>query len=288
MAVPLWLIIGLGGVLLLGLGFLGGWAVGSNDSSSSSANDLGQFRIAPNSRIPGGGSNGGGSNGGGGGFTVPQPRTQNGNGVVLGVVTEPSSGDGARIVAVVPSSPAEAGGLQRGDVITKVGDDDVKNPAQLATRVRAHKSGDRVTVTYTRDGDTKTTTVRLANRTTIVPQFPSSPNSGGPNSGGSELRQRQPAVLSPAGVCGLPVSFVSANFDRNADRLRLWGESRSRSTMTSTGENQPSPESLLATCERTVNEPRPPREHGLNRPAAVGIALRAAEWPEFRRFTGCA
>ena len=72
-------------------------------------------------------------NGGGGGFTVPQPRTQNGNGVVLGVVTEASSGDGARIVAVVPSSPAADGGLQRGDVITKVGDDDVKNPAQLAT-----------------------------------------------------------------------------------------------------------------------------------------------------------
>ena len=74
---------------------------------------------------------------------------------------------GAAIVQVAPSSPAARAGLENGDVITAIDKGAVRDASQLVRRVRAHKSGDRVTVTYTRNGASKTVEVTLASRPQI-------------------------------------------------------------------------------------------------------------------------
>jgi S1-C subfamily serine protease len=72
--------------------------------------------------------------------------------------------DGVRITQIVDGSPAADAGLETGDVITKVDDDAVTSPAELAQRIQAKDAGDTVKVTYVRDGDTKTADVKLISR----------------------------------------------------------------------------------------------------------------------------
>ena len=106
--------------------------------------------------LPGGG-NGGGNGGGGGLPSVPD------RGVLLGVSVESIGGDtgGARVTQVVAGSPAQSGGLQAGDVITKVDDTQVSDAQELVAAIRSHGSGDQVTITYERAGQTKTVHVTL-------------------------------------------------------------------------------------------------------------------------------
>ena len=52
--------------------------------------------------------------------------------------------------------------LQRGDVITKFGDKVINDSNDLVGAVQAGKVGDRVEVTYKRNGSAATATVTLA------------------------------------------------------------------------------------------------------------------------------
>jgi putative serine protease PepD len=61
-------------------------------------------------------------------------------------------------------SPAADGGLKTGDVITKVGDTAVTNARELVNAIQAHKPGDKVTITYTRNGTSAQATVTLGDR----------------------------------------------------------------------------------------------------------------------------
>ena len=80
----------------------------------------------------------------------------------LGVrLTEPENGGGALIVGVEQGQPAAQAGLQAGDLITKVGDNNVTNAADLTAAIRTLKPGDKVTVSFTRDGEQKTAEVTL-------------------------------------------------------------------------------------------------------------------------------
>lgn len=80
---------------------------------------------------------------------------------LLGVrVSEPRSGNGARIVAVT-SSPAKKAGLKAGDVVTKVNGRLIEGADGLVAAVRSHRPGDTVKVTYVRDGSAHTTQVTL-------------------------------------------------------------------------------------------------------------------------------
>jgi putative serine protease PepD len=80
----------------------------------------------------------------------------------LGVrLTEPENGGGALIVGVEQGQPAAQAGLQAGDLITKVGDNDVRNAADLTAAIRTLKPGDKVVVSYTRGGEQKTAEVTL-------------------------------------------------------------------------------------------------------------------------------
>jgi S1-C subfamily serine protease len=72
--------------------------------------------------------------------------------------------DGAAVTDVTSGSPAADAGLKQGDVIVQIGDTQVKNSGNVATAVRKHQPGEKVTVTYVRGSDRKTADVTLVQR----------------------------------------------------------------------------------------------------------------------------
>ncbi|GAA1068956.1 trypsin-like peptidase domain-containing protein [Kitasatospora nipponensis] len=68
---------------------------------------------------------------------------------------------GAVVVTVTSGGPAAAAGLQPGDVITKVGDTPVDSLGALTTALASLSPGAQTTVTYTRDGQSRTADVTL-------------------------------------------------------------------------------------------------------------------------------
>lgn len=68
---------------------------------------------------------------------------------------------GAVIASVSATSPAQQGGLQAGDRVTEVGGTKVASMADLISILRRHRPGDRVQVSYTRDHQAHTVSVRL-------------------------------------------------------------------------------------------------------------------------------
>jgi len=78
----------------------------------------------------------------------------------LGVYTQ-SSDKGARITKVTDSSAAAKGGLEVGDVITKVDDAAVSDPSDLSAAIHSHSAGDKVTIHYLRGDQEHTTDVTL-------------------------------------------------------------------------------------------------------------------------------
>ncbi|MER5350307.1 trypsin-like peptidase domain-containing protein [Kitasatospora sp. NPDC002551] len=68
---------------------------------------------------------------------------------------------GAVVVAVAPGGPADQAGLQVGDVITKIGDTPVDSLNSLTTALASLAPGSKVTVTYNRDGQSRTADVTL-------------------------------------------------------------------------------------------------------------------------------
>jgi len=59
--------------------------------------------------------------------------------------------------AVASGSPAEKAGLKNGDVITKINDSVIGKQGGLSSVIGQYKPGDKVTVTYIRDGKEQTT-----------------------------------------------------------------------------------------------------------------------------------
>ncbi|GAA4903501.1 putative serine protease PepD [Stackebrandtia albiflava] len=69
----------------------------------------------------------------------------------------PGAVAGAVVTTVQPGSPAEDAGLVEGDVITAIGDTEVSSAADVAAAVQSRQPGDRVEITYSRDGGTSET-----------------------------------------------------------------------------------------------------------------------------------
>ena len=68
---------------------------------------------------------------------------------------------GAVVIQVQENSPADKAGLKMGDVITKIEDYDVESVARLKYYLYKYSPGEKVKVTYIRDGKTKTDTITL-------------------------------------------------------------------------------------------------------------------------------
>lgn len=82
------------------------------------------------------------------------------NRAMLGVTTEGHK-MGAEIHSITKESGAEKAGLKKGDVITKIDDKKIESTDDVTEAVRAHKPGDKVSITYTRDGKEQKTTAEL-------------------------------------------------------------------------------------------------------------------------------
>ncbi|MGW3376885.1 S1C family serine protease [Streptomyces hydrogenans] len=136
-------------------------------------------------RAAGGSGEGGGGSGGqagsiGLGFAIPVNQgkrvaeelinTGKATHPVIGVSLDMQfNGDGARVgdkgkdgtPSVTPDGPAAKAGLRPGDVITKVDGQRVHNGEELIVKIRAHRPGDALALTLTRDGRELTRTVTL-------------------------------------------------------------------------------------------------------------------------------
>lgn len=82
------------------------------------------------------------------------------NRAFLGVTTEKNE-KGARISSVEKESAAEKMGLQKDDIITKVGDTPIEGSEGLFEAIGKYKPEDKVNITYLRDGKTHTATATL-------------------------------------------------------------------------------------------------------------------------------
>ena len=83
----------------------------------------------------------------------------------LGVTVSDTRGgslqQGALVRAVDPSAAGKAAGLKPGDVITKVDNEVISDSEALVATIRGHRPGDKVTLTYVRNGQNATTTATL-------------------------------------------------------------------------------------------------------------------------------
>ncbi len=82
------------------------------------------------------------------------------NKAFLGVMTEKND-KGVMVKEVTKESGAEKAGLQKGDVITKVGDVVVTTPPELIDAISKYKPDDKVDITYLRNGTEGKTSATL-------------------------------------------------------------------------------------------------------------------------------
>ena len=82
------------------------------------------------------------------------------NRAMLGVVTE-GNDKGAEIQSVTKESAAEKAGLKKGDIITKIGNTKIKSTDDVTEAIHARKPGDKVDITYLRDGKEQKVTAEL-------------------------------------------------------------------------------------------------------------------------------
>ncbi|MEU1284381.1 trypsin-like peptidase domain-containing protein [Kitasatospora sp. NPDC005856] len=97
---------------------------------------------------------------------IKQGKVTNSGRAALGVTVRTNfdqqfQPSGAVIVAITPGGPADTAGLKVGDVITKIGDTRVDSLNALTTALASLNPGTKVTVTYTRHGETMTADVTL-------------------------------------------------------------------------------------------------------------------------------
>ncbi len=75
---------------------------------------------------------------------------------LLGVLTKPSdNGDGARIANVEKGTAADSVGLEKGDVIIKIDQQEITSAQDLSRTINHYKPGSKIVVTYLRDGQQK-------------------------------------------------------------------------------------------------------------------------------------
>jgi membrane-associated protease RseP (regulator of RpoE activity) len=93
----------------------------------------------------------------------------NTHGAFLGIQAESApqnaQHEGAIVRKVEPNSPASKAGLKRGDIITKMANQNITDFEELDSVLTEHKPGQKMPVTVLRNGQTKHLTVTLGKRT---------------------------------------------------------------------------------------------------------------------------
>jgi putative serine protease PepD len=149
-------------------------AINPGNSGGPLVNLLGQV-VGVNSAIATTGGGFGSSEAGniGVGFAIPVEqvritadqilRTGEAQYPVIGaqVRTGSDDGSGAEIQKINAGSPAEAGGLEEGDVVIAVDGDRVTDGISLIVSIRTHQPGEQIEFTVDRDGQQRTVTVEL-------------------------------------------------------------------------------------------------------------------------------
>jgi serine protease Do len=75
-----------------------------------------------------------------------------------------SDADGVFVMEVDPKGAAGEAGIKKGDVIIKINDQAVNSDARLAELIARQKPGDKITITFMREGAEKTTEAVLQNK----------------------------------------------------------------------------------------------------------------------------
>ncbi len=148
--------------------------------------------------------------------------TLGGNKAVLGIITEKKEAAGATIVEVSGGSAAEKAGLKEGDVVTAINGKKISEPQDLYETIGAMEPGDKVTVTYKRNGKEAKANATLNRREDTAPRafsFPQRP--------GRQFRFREDMPLfrgfSPEGNSGprLGLSVQDTEESNGAKVLRV-------------------------------------------------------------------
>lgn len=84
------------------------------------------------------------------------------NRAMLGVMTDADE-KGAKITSLSKGTAADKAGLKPEDIITKIDDKKMEDAEDVSEAIRGHKPGDKVTITYLRDGKEQKTTAELGN-----------------------------------------------------------------------------------------------------------------------------
>ena len=80
-----------------------------------------------------------------------------------------ADGVGLVVQFVMPKSPAASAGLKPFDLLLKLDDQWLINPEQFSVLVRMHRSGDRVKLTFLREGSEQTADVKLVDHEFVRP-----------------------------------------------------------------------------------------------------------------------
>ena len=93
----------------------------------------------------------------------------------------PDDQQGALIAEISPGGAADKAGLQNGDIITAVNGKPINDPHELRLSVGGMNPGDKVTVTYLRDGQSRTAEVTLGEQSASGEVSENTPQEGKSN-----------------------------------------------------------------------------------------------------------
>lgn len=113
--------------------------------------------------------------------------------------------EGALVVDVTPNSPAEKAGLKQGDVILKLNNTTVQNRTAFRNQISLTKPGTKVTLEFSRSGQTQTASVVLA-------AFPTTESPIADNKLGLEFEALTPEIAKNLGLIneqGVVISKVT-------------------------------------------------------------------------------
>ncbi len=187
------------------------------------------------------------------------------NEAFLGVSSRKTETGGATILEVTKTSPAEKAGLKRGDIITKVNEAKIESPENLFETIHQFKPGEKVKITFKREGKAQTVAAMLEKSKSEpevfnykyeynMPDMPDMPNMPGLESPvwgpmpakigikaqdseeGKGVNVLEVAEGSPADKAGLKKGDVITNINGNEvnsanELIQQVRESRERSTV---------------------------------------------------------